>query len=48
MFSGKTEVTKKNKTFTMAEVKRLINNELDIMTQEDWHSCIRQALHQRQ
>jgi transposase len=31
----KREVAKKNKTFTMAEVERLTNEELDRVTQED-------------
>jgi hypothetical protein len=34
---------KKNKTFTMAEVERLTNEELARVTQEDWASCARHA-----
>jgi hypothetical protein len=37
----KREVAKKNKTFTMAEVERLTNEELARVTQEDWASCLR-------
>jgi hypothetical protein len=35
------EVAKKNKTFTVAEVERLVNIELDRVVQEDWASCVR-------
>jgi hypothetical protein len=39
----KREVAKKNKTFAMAEVGRLTNEELDRATQEDWAPCVRHA-----
>jgi hypothetical protein len=39
----KQEVAKKNKTFSMAEVERLMNKELDWVTEEDWASCVRHA-----
>jgi hypothetical protein len=39
----KREVAKENKTLTMAEVERLMNEELDRVTQEDWACCVRHA-----
>jgi hypothetical protein len=39
----KWEVAKKNKITTMAEVERLMNEELDRVAQEDWASGVRQA-----
>jgi hypothetical protein len=39
----KRQVAKKNKTFTMAEVERLTNEELYRVTQEYWASCVRHA-----
>jgi hypothetical protein len=39
----KWEVAKKNKTFKMAEVEILMNEELDKSTGGDWASCVRHA-----
>jgi hypothetical protein len=46
MVSSKTEVAKKNRTFTMAEVERLMNEELERVAQEDW-ACYVQKICKR-
>jgi hypothetical protein len=41
--SSKTGSRKENKTLTMAEVERLMNEELGRVTQEDWACYVRHA-----
>jgi hypothetical protein len=40
----KREVAKKNKTFKISDVERLVNEELDKVTQADWTFCVYHAV----
>jgi hypothetical protein len=40
----KLEAAKKNKTFKISDVERLVNGELDKVTQVDWAACVHCAV----
>ena len=39
----KRAVARRNNTFKIADVERLVNEELDNVTQEQWASCVKHA-----
>ena len=43
MGPGKKGSCEKNSTFTLTDVERLVNEELDNLTQAQWASCVRHA-----